>query len=100
MNDCAIDILQTRRRDSFNQNSQGVVMKNFRTQNCETDGLVLSKPGRMLRLPEVLTISGLARSTVYKYIAMGLFPKQTKICGGRCSGWAESEVMEAVKNST
>ena len=75
-------------------------MKNFGTQNCETDGSVLNKRGRMLRLPEVLTISGLARSTVYKYIAMGLFPKQTKICGGRCSGWAESEVMEAVKNST
>lgn len=73
-------------------------MKNFGTQNCETDELVTDKRGRMLRLPEVLTISGLARSTVYRYIAMGLFPKQTKICGGRCSGWSESEVMEAVKN--
>ena len=74
-------------------------MNSCGSRNEITERPVNSKPYRMLRLPEVLTVSGLARSTVYKYITLGLFPQPIKICGGRCSGWPENEVLAAVKDS-
>ncbi|MFV3380920.1 helix-turn-helix transcriptional regulator [Pseudomonas sp. NY15354] len=46
---------------------------------------------RILRLKTVVEITGLARSTVYKYIAEGIFPKPFSL-GGRSVGWLESEV--------
>lgn len=47
---------------------------------------------RIIRLPEVMNMTGLARSTIYKYIAQGTFPKGFSL-GERCSGWLESEVQ-------
>ncbi len=46
---------------------------------------------RVIRLKTVVEITGLARSTVYSYIAKGIFPKPISL-GGRCVGWVESEV--------
>lgn len=46
---------------------------------------------RILRIKVVSEITGLARSTVYKYIAEGIFPKPISL-GGRCVGWLECEV--------
>lgn len=46
---------------------------------------------RVIRLKTVVKITGLARSTVYSYIAKGIFPKSISL-GGRCVGWVESEV--------
>lgn len=37
--------------------------------------------------------TGLARSTVYKFIAEGRFPKPVKL-GARMVAWVESEVQE------
>lgn len=48
---------------------------------------------RIIRLKEVIDITGLARSTVYKYVADGLFPKPVSL-GDRAVGWVESEVQE------
>lgn len=48
---------------------------------------------RIIRLKEVLDSTGLARSTVYKYIAEGAFPKPVSL-GDRAVGWVESEVHE------
>lgn len=48
---------------------------------------------RIIRLKEVLDSTGLARSTVYKYIAEGTFPKPVSL-GDRAVGWVESEVHE------
>lgn len=50
---------------------------------------------RIIRLKEVIDNTGLARSTVYKYIAEGLFPKPVSL-GDRSVGWVESEVHEWV----
>jgi len=47
---------------------------------------------RILRMKMVVEITGLARSTVYKYIAEGIFPKPITL-GSRSVGWVESEVF-------
>lgn len=46
---------------------------------------------QILKLPEVTKITGLARSTIYKLISEGLFPKQIKLTSFS-SGWIKSEV--------
>ncbi|MGH8434219.1 MAG: helix-turn-helix transcriptional regulator [Pseudomonas sp.] len=48
---------------------------------------------RIIRLKEVIDSTGLAGSTIYKYIAEGTFPKPIPL-GGRCVGWLESEVHD------
>jgi prophage regulatory protein len=48
---------------------------------------------RVMRLKEVLDTIGLSRSTVYKYLAEGNFPKPVTL-GERCVGWVESEVYD------
>lgn len=47
---------------------------------------------RIIRLKEVLDTTGLARSTVYKFVSEGTFPKPVSL-GDRCVGWVESEVQ-------
>ncbi|NWD64890.1 AlpA family transcriptional regulator [Pseudomonas sp. IPO3774] len=48
---------------------------------------------RIIRLKEVMDLTGLARSTVYKLIAAEIFPKSISL-GERCVGWLESEVHD------
>ena len=48
---------------------------------------------RIIRLKEVIDSTGLARSTIYKYIGDGSFPKPVSL-GDRCVGWVESEVTD------
>ena len=48
---------------------------------------------RILRLQDVITATGLSRSTLYKYISEGTFPKPVSL-GDRCVGWVESEVHD------
>lgn len=48
---------------------------------------------RIIRLKEVIDSTGLARSTIYKYISEGTFPKPVSL-GERCVGWVESEVHD------
>ena len=48
---------------------------------------------RLIRLKEVIACTGLARSTIYKYIAEGAFPKSVSL-GDRAVAWVESEVQE------
>lgn len=48
---------------------------------------------KILRLNDVLETTGLARSTVYKLMSDGAFPRS--IClGERSVGWLESEIQE------
>jgi prophage regulatory protein len=46
---------------------------------------------RLIRLKEVMHCSGLARSTIYKYIAANTFPKPVPL-GGRAVAWIQSEI--------
>ncbi|WP_040259321.1 helix-turn-helix transcriptional regulator [Pseudomonas massiliensis] len=48
---------------------------------------------KILRLNHVIDTTGLSRSTVYKYISEGTFPKPISL-GERSVGWLESEVMD------
>ncbi|HBP5283205.1 MULTISPECIES: helix-turn-helix transcriptional regulator [Pseudomonas] len=48
---------------------------------------------RIIRLKEVMDLTGLARSTVYKYIAANEFPIPVPL-GDRCVGWLESEIHD------
>jgi prophage regulatory protein len=52
---------------------------------------------RILRLPKVLEITGLSRSTLYRKIERGEFPRQLKL-SERCAGWRESSVVEWTRN--
>lgn len=45
----------------------------------------------VLRLPAVKTRTGLSRSTLYKKIAQGEFPKPIRL-GARAVAWVEREV--------
>lgn len=53
---------------------------------------------RILRLKDVTSQTGLARSTIYKYIDAGSFPKPVPL-GGRSVGWVESEIQEWIANA-
>jgi prophage regulatory protein len=46
---------------------------------------------RILRLPEVCSVTGLGRSMIYQMEADQRFPKRVKI-GTRAVGWLEGEV--------
>ncbi len=48
---------------------------------------------RIFRLQDVITATGLSRSTLYKYISEGTFPKPVSL-GDRCVGWVDSEVHD------
>ncbi|KPQ27640.1 MAG: putative transcriptional regulator [Marinobacter excellens HL-55] len=48
---------------------------------------------RILRLRDVMEKTGLARSTVYKYIEAGTFPKPIDL-GGRSVGWVDEEIND------
>lgn len=48
---------------------------------------------KIYRLDQVIDATGLARSTIYKFISQGTFPRPISL-GGRCVGWVGSEVMD------
>lgn len=50
-------------------------------------------PKRLIRLPHVIEIVDLKRSSIYKLIALGLFPPPIKPAGTRASLWS----LEAVE---
>jgi prophage regulatory protein len=55
------------------------------------------RPECILRIKTVLERTGLSRSTLYRKIQSGTFPKQVRIAA-RCAGWRESAVIEWQKN--
>ena len=54
---------------------------------------------RFLRLPEVIELTGVSRSTIYRWMANGEFPKQISI-GGNTVAWLEAEVEEWIHTRT
>lgn len=46
---------------------------------------------RLIRLPEVKHRVGLGRSTIYRWMAEGKFPKPVQL-GGYVVAWAEDEI--------
>lgn len=54
---------------------------------------VLTGHGRIIRIREVMAMTGLSRSSIYAAIKQGTFPVQLKL-STRSSGWLESEIVE------
>lgn len=48
-------------------------------------------PRRVLRLPEVITKTGLSRTTLYTMSKAGQFPESISL-GGKAMGWIEAEI--------
>lgn len=54
-------------------------------------------PDRILRINTVLDLTGLSRSTMYRKMQDGTFPKNVQI-STRCVGWRASAISEWLKN--
>ncbi len=54
---------------------------------------------RMLKLPEVLKVTGLSRPTVYRLIKEKMFPEQVKLTAN-CVRWRHSEIQQWIKVGT
>lgn len=59
--------------------------------------MTTATPDRILRIAAVLARTGLTRSTLYRKIQQGSFPKQVRIAA-RCAGWRESAVNAWLQN--
>lgn len=49
---------------------------------------------KFLRLPDVMAATGLGRSTIYRMIDQGKFPRPLPILGPRTVAWLDSEISE------
>lgn len=54
-------------------------------------------PDRILRLKAVLQRTGLCRSTMYRKMESGTFPRNVQI-STRCVGWRESAIEAWLRN--
>lgn len=52
---------------------------------------------RLIIMKEILTITGLGRSTIYLYMSQQRFPNSIKI-GYRSVAWAEEDIQEWINN--
>lgn len=46
----------------------------------------------ILRLHDVLLITGASRSSIYLWVSLGIFPQQVRL-GVRAMGWRKSDVL-------
>lgn len=53
---------------------------------------VISQPRRIMRMPEVTSITGYSRASIYNFMAEGSFPKSKKL-GPRAVGWDSHEIQ-------
>lgn len=59
--------------------------------------MTIDPDDRILRIGTVLQKTGLTRSTLYRKIQRGEFPKQIKL-SERCAGWRQCEVSAWMSN--
>ncbi|TEW45322.1 helix-turn-helix transcriptional regulator [Psychromonas algicola] len=48
---------------------------------------------KIIRLKEVVALTGLSKATIYRYIKKGIFPKSKEL-GIRAVGWSLSDITE------
>jgi prophage regulatory protein len=51
---------------------------------------------RIIRLREVMSLTGLGRSSIYQMVAEGRFPASIKL-GPRAVGWVEQEINDWIE---
>ena len=49
---------------------------------------------KILRLPQVMEVTGLSRSSIYSLVKQGIMPRPLNIGGGRARGWLADEIDE------
>ena len=54
-------------------------------------------PDRIIRLPEVIYLTGESRTAIYAKMAAGRFPPRHKLGGGRSVGWSYLEVVAYIE---
>ena len=54
------------------------------------------KRSRLMRLPEVVQLIGVSRSTIYRWMENGEFPRQVSL-GGNTVAWLESDVEDWIQ---
>lgn len=59
--------------------------------------MIFETTDRILRIKTVLQLTGLSRSTLYRKVQRGEFPKQIKL-SERCAGWRQSSVNDWMRN--
>ncbi|MGF1789796.1 AlpA family transcriptional regulator [Photobacterium profundum] len=57
---------------------------------------MLNIPKKLITLKEVIALTGLSRSTIYKYISTREFPQQIPI-GERSVRWEDGEIQSWIK---
>lgn len=56
------------------------------------DGRGSGPVDRLIRIEELMHITSLNRTSIYREIGRGAFPRPVKVTGGRATAWLESEV--------
>lgn len=59
--------------------------------------MITEAPDRIIRIKTVLERTGLSRSTMYRKMQNGTFPRNVQI-STRCAGWRESAVDAWLRN--
>ena len=57
----------------------------------------MSKPERIIRMPELLDRTGLCKAQIYNMVGRDEFPAPVKL-GARARGWLESELTEWMRS--
>lgn len=53
---------------------------------------------RLIRMKEVVAVTGLSKSRIYQYINEDRFPSSVSL-GGRSVAWVESEIEKWIENT-
>ncbi len=76
-------------QESFDTNSCGHFNRIDQKNRLEIDPI--------LKLPEVLKVTSLKKTALYKMMEAGLFPRQIKL-GARRVGWRQSAIREWINS--
>ena len=57
----------------------------------------MSEDVRLIRMPEVRSMTGLSRTRIYELEALGRFPRRRKLSERACA-WVASEVQEWIRS--
>jgi prophage regulatory protein len=77
--------------ERFNMNYYLAAKATRNKDTCIAKSSLLYCPEKILRLPQVMEITGLSRSSIYALMKDGKFPKSVKI-SRRSAGWWSGQV--------
>jgi len=97
-------ITNSHRKEITVRNNQQIQRATTPTAQAESPTTPITYPvgrlgnARILRLKQVVTTVGLAKSSIYRKIQIGTFPPPIKLGGARASGWLSTEVLEWIED--